>query len=103
MDRCKAATVTKHIKAAAAAVGRTPPKQQQQQESANTAEQQQQQQAAAAVPAAGSGGGEARKTPGYNVAYVGNIAFEAGPDDLKQIFAECGVTKVCVTMMLYLA
>jgi hypothetical protein len=40
----------------------------------------------------GNGGGAAAapKVPGYNVAYVGNIAFEAGPDDVAALFAGCG-------------
>ena len=36
--------------------------------------------------------GPAPKTPGYNVAYVGNIAFEATVDDLASLFE--GVTRV---------
>ena len=36
----------------------------------------------------------ASKVPGYNVAYVGNIAFEASPDEIKALFEPYGVTKV---------
>lgn len=31
---------------------------------------------------------------GYNVAYVGNIAFEADEDDLRELFSGCNITKV---------
>ena len=36
----------------------------------------------------------AAKVPGYNVAYVGNIAFEASPDEIKALFEPYGVIKV---------
>jgi RNA recognition motif-containing protein len=36
----------------------------------------------------------AQKVKGYNVAYVGNIAFEASPEDIKALFESCGVTLV---------
>lgn len=36
----------------------------------------------------------AQKIKGYNVAYVGNIAFEARPEDVKALFESCGVTLV---------
>lgn len=36
----------------------------------------------------------AQKVQGYNVAYVGNIAFEASPDDIKTLFEPYGVTVV---------
>jgi len=44
------------------------------------------------APGGGGGGGAAAapKTPGYCVAYVGNIAFEAGPDEVAALFAGCG-------------
>lgn len=29
------------------------------------------------------------------MAYVGNISFDATPDDLKAVFAETGVDKAC--------
>jgi nucleolin len=32
--------------------------------------------------------------PGYNVAYVGNIAFEADVNDLRELMSDCDVTKV---------
>ena len=31
---------------------------------------------------------------GYNVAYIGNIAFEAGEDDLRGLMSDCTITKV---------
>jgi len=31
---------------------------------------------------------------GYNVAYVGNIAFEAGEEDLRELMGDCTITKV---------
>ena len=31
---------------------------------------------------------------GYNVAYVGNIAFEAGESDLRELMSDCTITKV---------
>ena len=31
---------------------------------------------------------------GYNVAYVGNIAFEAGEQDLRELMTDCTITKV---------
>lgn len=69
-------------------------RQQQQQEhradSAAVPTQEQQQQADI-----GSSQGPSR-TPGYNVAYVGNIAFEATAEDVSTLFAECGVTKVII-------
>lgn len=34
------------------------------------------------------------QVPGYNVAYVGNIAFEAGEADLRELMRDCTVTKV---------
>lgn len=34
------------------------------------------------------------QVPGYYVAYVGNIAFEAEADELREVFADCGVTQV---------
>ena len=36
----------------------------------------------------------APKTAGYNVAYVGNIAFEATPENIESLFEPYGVTKV---------
>ena len=36
----------------------------------------------------------AQKVQGYNVAYVGNIAFEASPEDIKTLFEPYGVTIV---------
>jgi hypothetical protein len=95
VERCKAVAAAKHMKAAATVSGHQQRRQQQQHAADGSAEQAQPPAAAAAAaaggstPAAGPG-----KTAGYNVAYVGNIAFEAGPDDLKALFAECGVTKV---------
>ncbi|EIE27417.1 RNA-binding domain-containing protein [Coccomyxa subellipsoidea C-169] len=38
--------------------------------------------------------GAAPKVEGYNVAYVGNIAFEAGESDLRELLAGCEITKV---------
>lgn len=35
-----------------------------------------------------------RQTPGYCVAYVGNIAFEATEDDLRAVFDGLAVTRV---------
>jgi len=43
--------------------------------------------------AAGASGRPA-KTPGYNVAYVGNVAFEVTRDELADVFAGCGVKLV---------
>jgi hypothetical protein len=34
------------------------------------------------------------QVPGYNVAYVGNIAFEAEEGDLQELMADCSITKV---------
>ena len=31
---------------------------------------------------------------GYNVAYVGNIAFEAGEEDLRELMGDCTIMKV---------
>jgi RNA recognition motif-containing protein len=31
---------------------------------------------------------------GYNVAYVGNIAFEADESDLRELLSGCDITKV---------
>jgi hypothetical protein len=92
VERCKAVAAAKHMKAAATLSGHQQRHQQQQHNADGSAEQVQPAAAAAAAgatPAAGPG-----KAAGYNVAYVGNIAFEAGPDELKALFAECGVTKV---------
>jgi hypothetical protein len=59
--------------------------------------------AAAPQPRAGgvSGGGGAAgaagrpaKTPGYNVAYVGNVAFEVTREELAEVFGACGVKLV---------
>jgi nucleolin len=41
-----------------------------------------------------SNASHAAKVPGYNVAYVGNIAFEASPDEIKALFEPYGVIKV---------
>ena len=41
-------------------------------------------------PSGGPGAEAAPKTPGYCVAYVGNIAFEAGPAEVAALFAGCG-------------
>lgn len=38
--------------------------------------------------------GDVAKTPGYNVAYVGNLPWEADEALLEGFFTECGVTKV---------
>ncbi|KAI3433472.1 hypothetical protein D9Q98_003284 [Chlorella vulgaris] len=38
--------------------------------------------------------GPAPKTPGYHVAYVGNVAYEADDKALSRLFEPCGVTKV---------
>ena len=49
----------------------------------------------AARSAAGPGpSGRANKTPGYNVAYVGNVAFEVTPDELRGVFKDCSVKLV---------
>jgi hypothetical protein len=96
VERCKAVAAAKHMKAAATVSGHQHRRQQQQQHNADGSAEKAQP-AAAAAAAAGGGGNAAAgpgKTAGYNVAYVGNIAFEAGPDDLKALFAECAVTKV---------
>jgi len=90
VERCKAAAVAKQLKASAASARNTP---QQQSQRGRQQQQQQQQQADAAAAANGDGPG---KTPGYNVAYVGNIAFEARPEDISALFEACNVTKVCV-------
>jgi nucleolin len=44
----------------------------------------------APAPAPSPHAGPAPKTPGYNVAYVGNVAFEAGPEDVAALFGEGG-------------
>lgn len=31
---------------------------------------------------------------GYNVAYIGNIAFEAGEEELRELMSDCTITKV---------
>ena len=89
VERCKAAAVAKTLKASVASA-RTQQQQQQQQQPQQRGrhhipEQQQQQ---------GGGGGDPARTPGYNVAYVGNIAFEARPEDISALFEACNVTKV---------
>ncbi|KAF6252896.1 hypothetical protein COO60DRAFT_1550635 [Scenedesmus sp. NREL 46B-D3] len=93
VERCKAVAAAKHMKAAATVSSHQQRRQQQQQNADGSTEPAPSTAAAAAAgggtPAAGPG-----KTAGYNVAYVGNIAFEAGPDDLQALFAECGVSKV---------
>ncbi|CAK0785027.1 hypothetical protein CVIRNUC_008232 [Coccomyxa viridis] len=47
---------------------------------------------------AAANGGQHRETApkveGYNVAYIGNIAFEAGEDDLRGLMSDCTITKV---------
>lgn len=40
------------------------------------------------------GGGGAGQTPGYLVAYVGNVAFEASAEDVAALFEGCSVTRV---------
>ncbi len=37
---------------------------------------------------------DVEQVEGYNVAYVGNIAFEAGESDLRELLAGCEITKV---------
>jgi nucleolin len=83
VDKCKAAQSGKKAKAQQAAAQQG--QQQQQQEVAGPSR------VSAAPPAGGSKPG---KTPGYNVAYVGNIAFEVEPQELQQLFSPYGVTKV---------
>ena len=34
------------------------------------------------------------QVPGYNVAYIGNIAFEADEGDLREMMGDCTITKV---------
>lgn len=34
------------------------------------------------------------QVPGYNVAYVGNIAFEADVNDMRELMGDCNITKV---------
>lgn len=43
---------------------------------------------------AGKGDGAMQKTPGYLVAYVGNISFEATPEALNELFEPYGGVKV---------
>jgi hypothetical protein len=106
VERCKAAAVAKTLKQSVASV-RSQQHQQQSQRGRQQQQQQQQQQphtpagAAAgngdAFATAAAGGGAAAgpaRTPGYNVAYVGNIAFEARPEDVSALFEACNVTKV---------
>ncbi|GBF98079.1 hypothetical protein Rsub_10307 [Raphidocelis subcapitata] len=52
--------------------------------------------AAAASNRGGAAGGSGRpaKTPGYNVAYVGNVAFEVTREELAEVFSDCGVKLV---------
>jgi len=51
--------------------------------------------AAPSAPPKPTGGANlAAKTPGYLVAYVGNVAFEASADDLKAHFEAHGATKI---------
>lgn len=93
VDKCKAAAAAPRrggsIAAAAAAV--PPPA------ATKPAEQET---PSKVVPSGGNRGGAAGssgrpgKTPGYNVAYVGNIAFEVTPEELKEVFADCGVKLV---------
>lgn len=40
------------------------------------------------------GGDRAGQTPGYLVAYVGNVAFEASSEDVSALFEGCSVTRV---------
>jgi hypothetical protein len=91
------------MKAAATVSGHR--RQQQQQHNADGSTEQAEQPAAAAAAAAAGGVQSSSgpgKTAGYNVAYVGNIAFEAGPDDLKALFADCGVTKVGCQLYIWI-
>ena len=60
-------------------------------EPAAPARKQQQQQQPAAAAASGAPLG---KAPGYNVAYVGNIAFEATREEVAALFDGCGVKLV---------
>ena len=93
VDRCKAAQSGKKAKAQQA-----PAQQQQQQQQQGSPQQQQQQQVeggtSKAVAATPNGSSGPQKTPGYNVAYVGNIAFEVTPQELQELFSPHGVTKV---------
>lgn len=95
MERCKAAAVAKQIKAS------LNPGRHQQQSAHNAAAPPPSTPGAAAGAAVGAGrsssgaGAGPAKTPGYNVAYVGNIAFEARTEDISGLFEGCGVTKVC--------
>ena len=34
------------------------------------------------------------QVPGYNVAYIGNIAFEADEGDIRELMGDCTITKV---------
>jgi hypothetical protein len=91
VEKAKATAVAKSLKATAASTRN-------QQQSQRGRQQQQQQQtpdAGTPVAAASTAVGEGpARTPGYNVAYVGNIAFEARPEDISALFESCNVTKV---------
>jgi len=50
--------------------------------------------ASRAIEASKPRSGPAAKTPGYNVLYVGNLAFEASPQHVTEHFQNCKVTKV---------
>ena len=88
VDRCKAAQSGKKAKAQQA------PAQQQQQGSPQQQQQQVEGGTSKAVAAYPNGSSGPQKTPGYNVAYVGNIAFEVTPQELQELFSPHGVTKV---------
>lgn len=86
VDKCKASAAAKKLKSQPS----QPPA-----PTARPAQLQPHQAGGNTPPAATSGHtGAAQKTPGYNVAYVGNIAFEVSPDELQKLFTEYGVTKI---------
>jgi hypothetical protein len=93
VEKAKATAVAKSLKATAASTRN-------QQQSQRSRQQQEQHTpngdapVAAAAAAGGATGEGPARTPGYNVAYVGNIAFEARPEDISALFDSCNVTKV---------
>jgi hypothetical protein len=87
VQKCKAAAALKAFDEVARAQQRLQHGQQQQQQ-----QQGEQQQGAAAGGSSSAakqkrGAAAANKTEGYTVAYVGNVAFEAKPQDLLELWA----------------
>lgn len=77
MERCKAAAAGKQPRGRAGGAPNG--------SAANGTQQQ---------PATAHPTGAAQKQPGYHVAYVGNIAFEATPAEVQAVFEGCSVSRV---------